>query len=63
MGQDVKKILKEFENELPQSVKMTTITDQPKVVNDSVWTFLKELLIAIGAVILVVLLLFRPELI
>ena len=57
MGQDVKKILAEFENELPQSVKMTTITDQPKVVNDSVWTFLKELLIAIGAVILVVLLL------
>ena len=57
MGDDVKSIIKDFEKTLPNSVKLTTITDQPKVVSDSVWNFLKELLIAIFAVILVVVLL------
>lgn len=57
MGKDVNKILKEFEKTLPDDVVLYKITDQSQVVGDSVYTFLKELLIAILAVILVVILL------
>lgn len=57
MGDDVKTELKAFEQTLPDDVKVFTITDQSQVVGDSVSTFLKELLIAIAAVILVVMLL------
>lgn len=54
MGKDVNKILKEFEQTLPDDVVMYRITDQSQVVGESVSTFLRELLIAILAVILVV---------
>ena len=57
MGTEVYKKLDAFEATLPQSVKLFRITDQAKVVRDSVVNFLKELLIAIVAVIIVVLLL------
>ncbi len=57
MGDQVYKVLDEFEPTLPPSVKLFRITDQPKVVKDSVINFLKELLIAVIAVIVVVLLL------
>ncbi len=57
MGDEVNKILKEFESSLPKSVTLFKITDQPKVVADSVTEFLKELLIAIIAVMIVVVLL------
>lgn len=57
MGHKVKREIEEFKKELPSDVTMTSITDQTKVVEDSVYTFLKELLIAIVAVILVVVIL------
>lgn len=57
MGDEVKAELESFEQTLPDDVKIFTITDQSQVVSDSVSTFLKELLIAICAVILVVMLL------
>lgn len=57
MGEDVNKILKEFQKGLPKDVSMYRITDQSQVVGDSVSTFLRELLIAILAVILVIILL------
>lgn len=57
MGDDVKKELDVFEQTLPDDVRIFTITDQSQVVSESVSTFLKELLIAICAVILVVMLL------
>ncbi len=57
MGREVYKKLDAFEPTLPQDVRMFRITDQAKVVSDSVIDFLKELLIAIIAVIIVVLLL------
>lgn len=57
MGEEVYKVLDEFEPTLPESVKLFRITDQPRVVKDSVMNFLKELLIAVVAVIVVVLLL------
>ena len=56
-GKDVDKILSSFQEELPESVSMYRIADQPKVVSDSVNTFLKELLLAIIAVILVTMIL------
>ncbi|RRQ45971.1 efflux RND transporter permease subunit [Chryseobacterium sp. SC28] len=53
-GKDVEVIMKEFEKNLPSDVKVFRIADQPKVVADSIDTFLKELATAIIAVVLVV---------
>lgn len=54
MGKEVNKVLEEYKHEIPNDVKIYRITDQSQVVGDSVSTFLKELMIAIIAVILVV---------
>ncbi|MCK3683082.1 efflux RND transporter permease subunit [Maribellus sp. YY47] len=53
-GKDVEVIMKEFEKSLPDDVKVFRIADQPRVVDDSIKAFLKELGIAILAVVLVV---------
>ena len=45
-GKKVDKVLEEFSQTLPESVKLTKITDQPKVVKQSVWLFLRDLLIS-----------------
>ncbi len=57
MGDKVYEKLEAFEASLPDDVTVFRITDQPKVVRDSIVDFLKELLIAIAAVIVVVILL------
>ncbi|MCD8306282.1 MAG: efflux RND transporter permease subunit [Prevotella sp.] len=57
MGSHINKILSSFEETMPKDVSLTKITDQPKVVGDSVTNFLKELLIAVVAVMIVVMLL------
>ena len=57
MGEEVKAELDRFAETLPDDVTVFKITDQSRVVADSVSTFLHELVIAICAVILVVLLL------
>lgn len=57
MGEDVKAKMDVFEQSLPQDVKLFKITDQSKVVDNSVTNFIHELMIAIGAVVLVVILL------
>lgn len=57
MGKEVHKELNEFEKTLPEDVHITTITDQSKVVSDSVINFLRELLISVISVIIVVVLL------
>lgn len=57
MGEDVKAELDEFEAALPEDVTIFKITDQSQVVGDSVANFLHELLIAICAVVIVVMLL------
>lgn len=57
MGREVKAVLARFEEHLPDGVSINSIVDQSQVVNDSVKTFLSELLIAIGAVIIVIILL------
>jgi len=56
-GKEVDKILKTFQEELPESVGLYRIADQPQVVAHSINNFLKELLMAIIAVILVTMLL------
>lgn len=57
-GREVDDVLAEFSAELPQSVAMSRITDQPKVVQNSVMSFLRDLGISILVVILVMLMLF-----
>lgn len=57
-GESVDKVLAEFEETLPDSVTLTKISDQPKIVNTSIWSFLRDLLVAMGVVIVVMLLLF-----
>ena len=56
MGADINEKLANFKQDIPADVKLTTITDQKKVVDDSIDNFLHELLIAIATVILVVIL-------
>lgn len=65
MGQQVEKILSSFEEELPADVTLFRITNQPYDVNNSVNDFLRELLIAVLAVIIVIMCLlpFRTALI
>lgn len=57
MGRQVNKVLKDYEETLPSDVDIYSITDQSKVVDDSVTNFLSELVIAVVAVIIVVMLL------
>lgn len=52
-GKEVDRVLNQFQKELPDGVSIERIADQPKVVSDSISTFLLEMLIAICAVILV----------
>ncbi|MDD5862764.1 MAG: efflux RND transporter permease subunit [Prevotella sp.] len=56
MGSAVNKKLDHVKAELPADVKVSKITDQKQVVDDSIVDFLRELLIAITTVILVVVL-------
>lgn len=57
-GREVDRVLQEFSADLPESVTVTKITDQPKVVKTSVWSFLRDLVISMLVVIVVMLLLF-----
>lgn len=58
MGKAVNETLEQFRrDELPDEVSVFRITDQSQVVGDSVSNFLKELLIAVVAVLIVVVLL------
>ena len=57
-GKDVDKILSEFQSEVPDSVRMSRITDQPKAVRSSILGFVRDLLISMLVVILVMLMLF-----
>lgn len=58
-GKEVDEVLDEFRlNELPEDVKLTRIADQPKVVGDSINSFLRDLLISMAIIILVMMVLF-----
>jgi multidrug efflux pump len=57
MGEDIDKEIAAFQKTLPSEVGIYRITDQSKVVDDSITNFLKELVIAIVAVVIVVMLL------
>ena len=56
-GKEVNATLEAFQSELPESVSMYRIVDQPKLVGQSINVFLKEMLMAIAAVILVTMIL------
>ncbi len=55
-GKDVNKTLANVTKLLPSNVKMTTIVNQPKMVDDNISRFMREFLIAIISVIVVILL-------
>ena len=57
-GKEVDKVLAAFQEELPESVSIQRIADQPKVVDDSVSSFVRDLFVSIVVVILVMMLLF-----
>lgn len=58
-GEEVDQVLDEFRtNELPNDVTLTRIADQPKVVGDSVTSFVRDLLVSMAVIILVMMLLF-----
>lgn len=57
MGEDINRVIDSVTRTLPASVVIRHVTDQSKVVGDSVSTFLRELVIAVVAVIIVVMLL------
>lgn len=56
-GKDVEKVLEQFQNDIPRDIHIYRVADQPQVVAHSITTFLKELMIAIVAVILVTMIL------
>jgi multidrug efflux pump subunit AcrB len=58
-GKDVSNLISEYkENELPADVTINRITDQSEVVNGSVLSFLRDLLLAIVVIIMVIMILF-----
>lgn len=57
MGKEVQKRIDDFKKTIPESVTLFNITDQPTVVNSSVNYFLVELLIAVIAVLVVIMIL------
>ena len=58
-GKEVDRVLDEFrENELPADVNVTRIADKPKVVTQSITSFLRDLLISMFIIILVMMVLF-----
>ncbi|KAA6301672.1 MAG: Cobalt-zinc-cadmium resistance protein CzcA [Candidatus Ordinivivax streblomastigis] len=56
-GTEVNEVLDKFKSELPESVNINRIVEQPKAVAESINHFLVELLIAILAVVLVTMIL------
>ncbi|MCM1051602.1 MAG: efflux RND transporter permease subunit [Paenibacillus sp.] len=57
MGKAAGKVIDDFAKEIPADMELFKITDQPTVVNLSVIDFLRELVIAIVAVLVVIMLL------
>lgn len=57
-GADVDKVLDEFSSTLPATVHINRVSDQPKVVRDSVMGFLRDLLISMLVVIFVMIMMF-----
>ncbi|MBQ7211647.1 MAG: efflux RND transporter permease subunit [Muribaculaceae bacterium] len=58
-GKDVDRIIDEYRHEsLPDDVSISRIADQPKVVADSISSFLRDLLISMAIIILVMMVLF-----
>lgn len=57
-GKEVDEVLKKFQAELPDEVHISRIVDQPELVKDSVYSFLKDLLTSIVIVVLVMMVLF-----
>jgi multidrug efflux pump subunit AcrB len=53
-GEAVNQTIESFKSTLPSDVKITTIADQPKMVDDNISHFIREFFLAIVAVVLVI---------
>lgn len=56
-GKDINTVVNSVSEQLPSNITMTTIVDQPRMVDNNISHFLREFLIAIIAVIVVIILL------
>lgn len=56
-GKIIDRKLKEYSRQLPGNIRLTTIANQPEVVNENISEFLREFLLAIISVIIVIMLL------
>jgi multidrug efflux pump subunit AcrB len=56
-GKEVEKKIAEFSSKLPSNMRLTTIVNQPEIVDENITRFLREFLLAITSVIIVVFLL------
>jgi len=58
-GEEVDEVLDDFrEKEMPDDVKITRIADQPKVVSESITSFMRDLFVSMAIIIVVMMLLF-----
>lgn len=57
-GKEVDEVLNGFKDKLPGDITMERIVDQPKLVNSSVNSFLRDLLMSIAVVVIVMMILF-----
>lgn len=57
-GKELDEVLNDFSSDMPESVTLSRITDQPKLVENSVFSFLRDLVISMIVVIFVMLMLF-----
>nr|WP_315141986.1 efflux RND transporter permease subunit [uncultured Flavobacterium sp.] len=55
-GEDVNTKVEEFKNTVPSKVKVTTIADQPKIVDNNISHFINEFFLAIISVVVVIIL-------
>ena len=57
-GKEVNEVLEEFSETAPDSLTLNRITDQPRLVEKSIYSFLRDLLISMAVVIVVMMMLF-----
>lgn len=55
-GEEVNKVLAKYKTQIPESVKLTTLADQPEIVDVNISHFIREFILAIISVVLVVIL-------
>ena len=58
LGEEVDDVLASFREEIPNDVAIHRITDQPKIVSESITSFLRDLLLSVIVIVVVMMVLF-----